>query len=300
MRDIITFGSAVVDVYVDVSVSEKGKELCLPLGDKILIDKINFTTGGGGTNTAVAFSRLGLKAGFAGKIGDGRNAEIVLNDLKKDNVEFLGVQGKEETGYSIVLGGKKGSRTILTYKGINNSLKIKDLNLGKLKSKWFYFSSLMGDSFKTQEKLVSWAYKKGIRIAFNPSQYQAKLGAGKLRGILGKTDVLILNKKEARFLVKKGDLLSGLRALGPKIVCITEGKKGNVVYDGIKKYSGKVKKVKVVERTGAGDAFASGFVAGLIKGKKIEDSIKIGTANAESVIQKPGAKGGLLNWREIK
>ena len=150
------------------------------------------------------------------------------------------------------------------------------------------------------ERLVSWASKRGIKIAFNPSSYQVKQGKGHLKHILKKIDVLILNKEEAEMLVGKGDLLTKLRKLGPKIVCVTNGIKGNEVYDGINKYHGNTHvDVRCVERTGAGDAFASGFVAGLIKNRGIEDAIKIGSANAESVIQYPGAKNKLLKWGEV-
>lgn len=298
--DVITFGSAVVDVFVDVSLSERGGEFRLPIEDKLLIDRINFTTGGGGTNTAVSFSKLGLKAGFVGKLGRDENASIILRELKKEKVEFLGVQGKEEhTGYSVVLGGKKGDRTILTYKGINNFFKYNELSLGKLNADWFYFSSLIGESFKAMEKLSELAYRRGVKIAFNPSSYQAKMGVRKLGKILSRTDVLILNEEEARLLVPTQELLEGLHKLGPKIVCVTLGKEGNMVYDGINKYKSEAHRdIKSVERTGAGDAFASGFVAGLIRNRTIEEAIQIGSANAESVIQIPGAKNGLLSWND--
>ena len=295
---MISFGSAVIDVFVDVSLSEKGGEFRLPIEDKILIDKINFTTGGGGTNTSVSFSKMGLKAGFVGKLGEDENASIILRELKKEKVEFLGVKGKDgHTGYSVVLGGKSGDRTILTHKGINNSLKYNELNLERLSADWFYFSSLIGESFKVMERVVERAYKKGIKIAFNPSSYQAKMGARRLGKILRRTDVLVLNEEEGRALVPRGELLEGLHKLGPKIVCVTLGKNGNMVYDGISKYKSEAHRdIKSVERTGAGDAFASGFVGALIKNRTIEEAIQIGSANAESVIQIPGAKNGLLSW----
>ncbi len=298
--DVISFGSAVIDVFVDVSLSEKGGEFRLPIEDKILIDKINFTTGGGGTNTSVSFSKMGLKAGFVGKLGEDENASIILRELKKEKVEFLGVKGKDgHTGYSVVLGGKSGDRTILTHKGINNSLKYNELNLERLSADWFYFSSLIGESFKVMERVVERAYKKGIKIAFNPSSYQAKMGARRLGKILRRTDVLVLNEEEGRALVPRGELLEGLHKLGPKIVCVTLGKNGNMVYDGISKYKSEAHRdIKSVERTGAGDAFASGFVGALIKNRTIEEAIQIGSANAESVIQIPGAKNGLLSWND--
>ena len=104
-----------------------------------------------------------------------------------------------------------------------------------------------------------------------------------------------MNKEEASDLVGKRSF-SGLHALGPKIVCITDGANGNQASDGKKIYFVGARKIKVVERTGAGDAFASGFVACLIKTGKIEDAVRIGSLNAESVIKIRGAKNGLLGW----
>jgi ribokinase len=297
--DVVTFGSAVVDVFLDACSSQTGKDLKFRVGLKQSVDEIRFTTGGGGTNTAASFSNLGLKTGFAGKIGDGMNAGIILRELKKDGVHFVGSQGKEHTGYSVVLGCKDGGRVILTHKGVNNHLKFSDLNLKNVKSKWFYFSSLMGESFETQKRIVKWARKNKVKVAFNPSEYQCKM-KGKLKEVLENTDVIILNEQEARILVPKGDIFQGLGKLGPKIICVTKGKQGNIVSDGINIYESKGhKNIICRERTGAGDAFASGFVAALIKNKDIEEAIQWGSANAESVIQKPGAKNGLLNTREI-
>jgi len=109
-------------------------------------------------------------------------------------------------------------------------------------------------------------------------------------------DVLILNKEEGELLVgkKQKDLLESLHDLGPKIVVVTDKNKLISCYNGIKKYYLKPNKVKVVERTGAGDAFASGFVAGLIANKSIEESLKLGLKESESVIRYFGAKNKLL------
>lgn len=299
--DVITFGSAVVDVYVDANLDLKKKEMCVPIGSKMLIEKLNFTIGGGGTNSAVSFSRLGLRTGFAGKIGDGHNAGIVLRELKKDKVEFIGVQGKEHTGYSVILGDKVGDRTILTYKGINNLLKFSELKKSKLKAKCFYFSSLMGESFKTQEKLVKYARKNKIKVAFNPSEYQVKSGIKNLKRILEYTDILVLNEDEAKKLLPGKEFMREIFQHGPKIVAVTMGKKGAMVSNGIKKYFVEGhKNVVCRERTGAGDAFASAFVSGIISGESLEESLERGILNSESVIQTPGAKNGLLMLKELQ
>lgn len=301
MFDIITFGSAVVDVFVDTDIAEKKGAICYPAGSKILLKNLRFDVGGGGTNTAVAFSKLGFKTGYIGKIGDDSDGESVLEVLKKENVKFLGkIKSDSITGYSIILDSRSHERTILTYKGINDELKENEISFRNLKTKWLYLSSLLGESFKTQKNLVNYLHKKGTKIAFNPSEYIIKVLD--LKPILKFTEVLILNKEEAELLCKKNrarekDLLRGLSSLGPKIVVITDKDREILAYDGERKYSLIPHKVKVVERTGAGDAFASGFVAGKIAGKSIEESLRLGLQESESVIRHFGAKNGLIRRR---
>jgi ribokinase len=297
--DIITVGSAVVDAFVDTGIPQKGNNLVYPVGDKIVVENIWFGTGGGGTNTASAFSKLGMKTGFLGKLGEDNNANMIRDILLKSKVKFVGVRGKAPTGFSVVLDSKERNRTILTYKGANEDFGFNELHLERLKTKWFYFSSMIGRAFKMQEKLAAWANRKGIMVAYNPSSYITEDGVSGLRRILRHVDVLVLNKEEARHLIPKGDLFHGLNKLGPKVVCITYGKDGNGVCDRSFVYNSLPRKIKVVERTGAGDAFAAGFVAGWIKTNDVRKAMQIGSINAESVIQKPGAKEGLMNWSEI-
>ncbi len=298
MFDVITLGSAVVDVFLDTGIPERRHFIAYPVGTKIKVRDLKFATGGGGTNTAVSLSRLGLKTGYLGKIGRDSNGDLIFHELKTEKVTFLGKRDKGNTGFSVVLDSKEHNRTILTYKGANDKLKYSEVNLTKLKTKWFYFASLTGESFKTQEKIANYAIKKGMKIAYNPSSYQTNQGAKYLRNILDKTEVLILNKEEARMLVKFGNLLKGLRKLGPNIVCVTNGRKNIVVYDGNHCYTAKPHDFIGKERTGAGDAFASSFLAGIIKGQPLDFCIQLASANSESVIQYFGAKNKLLHWNE--
>ncbi len=121
-----------------------------------------------------------------------------------------------------------------------------------------------------------------------------------MKGLLKNVFVLILNEEEAETLVGKNKMFDKMHALGPKIICVTKGEEGSLVSDGNSLYKAYSHKIKVRETTGAGDALASGFVFGLMKFNNVEKAIQIGTLNAESVIQKAGAKNGLLNWNEMK
>ncbi len=303
MYDIVTFGSAVVDVFVDTGIHEKKNTISYPVGAKILIKDLKFDIGGGGTNTAVAFARFGLKTGCICKLGDDENGRKILGLFKKEKIRFLGkIERNSMSGYSIILDSKEKSRTILTYKGLNNNLNFGEIDVRKIKTKWIYYSSLLGESFKSQKYLAEVLAERGVKLAFNPSDYLIK--EEDLSSLLKLCEVLILNKEEARMLADKykdneKDLLKKLGKLGPKIVVVTDKNKSISCYNSLnsKKYFLKPHKIKVVERTGAGDAFASGFVAGLVAGKGIEDSLKLGLRESEAVIRHFGAKNNLLRMK---
>ncbi|MCK5107665.1 MAG: carbohydrate kinase family protein [Nanoarchaeota archaeon] len=304
MYDVITFGSALVDTFVYTGMHEiknKGKKLiAYNVGEKFLITETEQFTGGGGSNTAVSFARLGLKTGIITKLGNDSVGEVVLKELKKEKVDFLGKKIKGRSAFSVVLDSFERDRTILTYKAITNDIGINDFKLKP--TKWLYFSSLMGESHKTQEKLAKIAKKKSIKIAYNPSSYQTSKGRKYLASMLKNTSLLVFNMEEARMISKKklvSDILIDLNKLGPETICITDGKEAVYVYDGTYFYKAKPHKMKVLERTGAGDAFASGFVAGIVNGKKVEEAIRIGITNSESVIKYRGAKNKLLKYNEV-
>lgn len=311
--DIITIGSATVDVFVKTASDEvidiktpKSEEIltCYPLGSKILIKDLQFMTGGGGTNTAVSFSRLGLKTAYLGNLGNDANGRKVIDELKKEKIDFIGTTGKQQTNYSVILDSIGHDRTILVYRDASEYLDFAGINRKNLKAKWFYFSSMTGKSFDAAVKLMDYANKNGIKVAYNPSTYQVKDGRKKLKPLLDRTDLLVFNREEAAILLGMNEkeeikkLLEGVRALGPKIVVITGGPKGAYCSDGINIYFITPRKVKIVETTGAGDAFASSFVAGLVKKGDIGFAMQLALANAESVIQYCGAKNKLLKWNE--
>ncbi|MEK6983401.1 MAG: carbohydrate kinase family protein [Nanoarchaeota archaeon] len=310
MYDVITVGSATVDVFAKTRYSElikiidpKGETdlLAYPSGTKILIDELEFTTGGGGTNVAVALSRLGHKVGFIGKLGDGTNADFIHRNLKKERIDLLCSHGKGNSGYSVILDTLEHDRTILTYKGINDDLRTRDIPYKELKSSWFYFSSMINESFHTLECIAEFADEQDIKVAFNPSAYLAEKGIAYLKRLISKTELLVLNKDEANLLVGKDTIqkvLFKLKDLGPKIAVVTDGKHELYVIDDKYIYTAKPPFVKIVDATGAGDAFAASFLCGIIRKNDIEFAIKLGVANAQSVVSHYGAKNILLTLNE--
>lgn len=269
--------------------------IAFPFGTKILINDLEHHTGGGGTNTAITFANAGLKTGFLGNIGEDHNGDKILKELKEHKIKFLGKrQGK--TGFSVILDAED-DRTILAFKGGNNLMPIEIERTKRLNAKNFYIASVTEDMFTLAKEVVR--TKNKAKIFFNPSSYMTKKGIKYLSPILKKTFCLILNVEEAELLTKHKGIKDNLKELSKiiitdGIVIITNASKGVYVYYNNKIYSAEAKKVKVKETTGAGDAFASGFVSAFINKKTIQTCIKAGLNNAENTIQHLGAKQGLL------
>lgn len=311
MFDVITVGSGTVDVFMETgsklftkeSVKKEHGGVVVPFGSKIVVDDLRFDVGGGGTNTAVTLKKLGLNVAWLGKVGNDRDSKTILNLMKKEKVNTkLVCKDSQKAGFSVILDAEGHDRTILAYKGSNNNLAFDEIKLKKLKTKWFYFSSMMEESYKTLEKLAEYAKDKGIMIAFNPSSYLVKKGKDFLSPLISKVDILVFNKEEAEILVGADTVVKMLRKvhdLGPRIVVITDGGNGAYCYDGKLVYRVHVHDVNVVEATGAGDSFAASFLAGIIIKKDIKTALKWGVANAESVIQYYGAKNKLLTYSEM-
>lgn len=308
MLDVITVGSGLIDLFLETGdrlfqkVKRGGKEdvVHVPFGSKIYIKEVRIDTGGGGTNTAVSFSKMGLRTGFIGLLGRDKNADRIVDELKKNKIKVLvKKRADRDNGFSVILDAKGHDRTILSYKGVSNGLG-KDMLPRMIKTKWFYFSTMLGKSYMTQKYLSEYAKRKDIKIMFNPSFYLAKKGVGFLRPILKNTEILILNVEESGY-ISKGSIekrLKSLMGLGPKIVIITDGPKGAYLLNEEMYYKIIPHNIKVIEATGAGDSFASGFLAGFIRTGEIERSMQIGLANAQSVITHFGAKNKLLKWEE--
>jgi len=338
MFDITTIGSATKDVFLlspDFKILRNDKNLgkkdfpeseaqCFPIGAKIKIERAVFLTGGGSTNAATTFSRQDLETAALVRLGNDENADYILEKIKKEKISPLVIKDKKKgSDYSTILLNSSGERTVLIYYGASSGLSVSEIPFGKMKSKWVYIAP--GDIFYgTIEKIFNHFHKSKTLIAFNPSRKFIDLGLKKLKPLLDQTEVLILNLEEGAVLTgidykKEKEIFEKLDMVKKRIVVMTNGPKGVVVSDGRNIYRAGVFSGKIVDRLGAGDAFGSGFVAGLIRqiencksarpagGLKIENlppkaveyAIRLGSANAASVVGKIGAKEGILTKREF-
>lgn len=296
-------GSATVDYFA--TVHEKLRSVSY--GQKVLVKDLEVFTGGGGSNAAVGLARLGLKSAYLGKLGKDGAGETILAEFKKEGVKAIPVKSSSDapTAISFVLKSEQErDRIIYAYKGAADELRFTDFNEKKLTADWIYMGTLMGEAFKTAEKIVNICCRKKIKILFNPSTYLAGKGKKFLQTILKNTEILILNKEEAQLLCGKKEeislLLPELKRLINGVVVITNGPLAVAAYDGKKIYWQKPPQVKVVHTAGAGDAFNAGFLAGYVYTGRIDKGLRLGVFNAGEVIQHYGAKNNLMYLDQAK
>lgn len=320
MYDVITFGSITWDIFLEspkkgwqVLKSKKFismKGTCFNLGSKFDVGGISFASGGGGTNTATSFNNQGFKTAFFGGVGGDIAGREVIERLGNSGIDCSLVikKNSEATNHSIILNmGSDKDRTILVYRGASETITKKDIPWNKLNAKWFYLAPLSGELAEITKDIVDFAKVNDIKVAFNPGNSQLELD--NIEDIIEKVDVLILNQEEASMLTKipfakEKMIFEEIDQMCPGIAIMTKGPDGAIVSDGTYLYMVRSPKIKVVDRTGAGDSFGSGFISGLIRYNDIEEAIQLGMANAISCLQKTGAKNGLLKkgdkYKKIK
>lgn len=307
---VLTFGAATQDVFLTGEALHARRVVHtrdyveqFPLGVKVDIEAVYYDTGGGATNAAVTFARQGLDVGYVGKIGHDPAGTEVTRALTHEGVALdrMVVDPKRSTGFSAILVAAGGERTILVHRGASHELKTRDVAIGTLEADWFYISSLAGN-FDLLGRLLRHAHHHGIRVALDPGNAEL-VEIDKLRALLGLVTVIKANAQELAALFGGTDLKDTVsRAHGrcPYVVG-TNGPIGSYAAVAGKLYqAGAYRKVRAVDRTGAGDAFGSGFVAALAKGQVVEDALSLGSANATSVIAQFGAKTGILKTGQIK
>ncbi len=304
--DIITFGSAVVDIFVKSDAISIEKNLpqdiiYLTKGSKNEINQSLITSGGGATNSSVSFSRLGLKSACTALFGQDELSAFILKDLKADKIstKYLIQSPKQATDFSVILVSGDGARTILTQRGLSR-LEKHHISWPKLKSSWFYISSLEGN-LDLLELLIGYARENQIQIALNPGSRE--LSNPSIKNLLPHLDFLLLNQQEAETLTgfssEDSSFWPKLKSFKSKIIAVTKGRQGAHISTSTQTLFSPIILTNVIDETGAGDAFGSTFVAGLIQDKNLNQCLNMALKNSASVVSHLGAKPGLLKKSKI-
>ncbi len=312
--DVLAVGDVVTDAFIklldDQAVSYEnanGKWLTMPFATKLPFDHAEVIEAvGNASNAAVAFAKLGLKSGFVTNVGGDQHGRDMINALHQAKVDtrFVHINPDKKSNYHYVLWYKE-ERTILIkheeYDYHWPHLSPKEL------PKWVYFSSISQHALSMHDDIADWLERNPeINMAFQPGTFQIEAGAERLAKLYQHSAVLIVNREEAAKISggkadNINDLFARLHKLGPKMVVITDGPAGAYASDGNQKLKMPPypDPAPPFERTGAGDAFSSTFVAALAKGNSIEGALQWAPINSMSVVQKVGAQAGLLTEQEI-
>jgi sugar/nucleoside kinase (ribokinase family) len=306
--DVVTIGGAVRDFTFYLELEKDSKSICFLPGTKINIKEAYFTTGGGACNVAVGLANFGFKVAVVIRVGKDHSGQAILERLKEKKVDtrFVQIDEKIHTGISLIIHPKGGERIILTYRGANDNLKITNPKTQIPNSNWIYIASLSGKNWeKLLNKIFSLKFKNlDLKIAWNPGILQIQKGKEKLARFLKNTEVLILNRYESAILSGKSEkniplILKSLYQLGPKILVITCGKDGAFVMDKDNIIYQPAHPTKVIDTTGAGDSFSSGFLAGLILFNNLKKALRLGILNSAANLNKIGAQEGLLTKKDL-
>lgn len=302
---VLSIGKTVQDVFLtsdEFDPHTEGKHVYthLPLGLKLEVDHVTFDTGGNAGNVAVTFARQGLESEYMWTLGNDPASETIMRVLDKEGVSTNLVVHKDkyQAGYSTILIATNGERTILNHRGISTGPTGNDLNFDVFSEfDWIYPTSLANGGVALLEKIVTKAHEAETKVMLNPAGPELA-EPHKLKTILEDVEILCVNREEMQKLVH-GQTLEELVRHGLNlvpVVIVSDGPNGVVASDGKTIVTaGMYEDVKVVDRTGAGDAFASGFLSQWAQGKSLKESIIFASANSTSVVTKIGAKTGILH-----
>ncbi len=332
MSDIITIGSATMDVFVEcddaniVSVRKKDKKseyMSYQYGAKVEISDFASQVGGGGVNTATNFANLGFSTGAIFKVGDDIYSQGLFRFFKDKNIDLSSViqDKKDSTGFSVILTSFEGDRTVLAHRGANAHIKKSEINFDAIKeAKFLYIAPLNGDSNKVLDDIVNFAKDNGVYVCFNAGSTGIKKGFNYLKKILSSAQIVVLNKEEASMATgitlrpdtkdekfshqmvhpDLKEMFNKLKVSEYQLIVITDGGAGAYAYDGKKYYYCPCFDGPVTSTLGAGDAFASTFCASLHKfDSNIEKSLIAASINSAGVVSEFGATAGLLTFDEI-
>jgi sugar/nucleoside kinase (ribokinase family) len=313
--DILSVGDVVTDAFIKLFddeekvIHEKNGEtwLAIPFGTKIPFQDVDVIEGvGNASNGAVAFARIGMRTGFVTNVGGDQYGRDIINALGKNHVDtrFVRINPDKKSNYHYVL-----------WYGAERTILIKheeyDYHWPHLRPsetpRWMYFSSISKGAIPYHNDVADWLEANpSVHLAFQPGTFQMEAGAERLKRIYRRSSILILNREEAVTVgggnhADINDLFDKLHALGPQVVVITDGPAGAYASDGMQRLKMPLypDPKPPVDRTGAGDAFASTFVAAAAKGMSLEDALRWAPINSMSVCQAVGAQAGLLSEKEL-
>jgi ribokinase len=315
--NVLTIGETTIDAFMKLAHASQSVHLdsgtgmlSFKHGDKIDVARYDFSLGGNATNVAVGLNRLGVKATLCSETGDDEFSIKIRNALARENIERVMVkQIPGPSSFAVIL-NYKGDRTVF----VQDVQREHDVDYSEVEADIVYLTSMGREWQEPYKKAVEFAKEHNSKLVFNPGSRQIHEGSETVHFVLKHTHTLFINKEEGEHLLfgeKKVDssndkeyiqeLMEKLQKLGPEIVVMTNGKNGSYSLDAQRHvHFQDLFPGEIVERTGAGDAFTSGFLASTINGGNVSEAMQWGAINASSVVGHIGAQDGLLTIEEME
>ncbi len=311
---ILAIGDIFTDAFIQLSEDsaridtdlDGSERLSLPFGAKPSYDKVDIVKAvGPSPNAAISCARIGLDVGLMAWLGSDEAGKESLAHLAEESVDtkmMITEQDKKSSYWYVLRYG--ADRTML----VKSEQYAYEWQAPERAPDWIYLAYIGADSWDLHEKLLAYLREnQDVKLAFQPGTFHFKWGVEKLRSIYGRSHIVVMNREEAVDVTGRShdslkDLFEGLHALGPKVVVITDGPDGSYASHDGKMFSipNYPDPAPPVDRTGAGDAFASTIVAALALGESIETALTWAPINSMNVVQKIGAQAGLLRREEIQ
>ena len=296
--DVVGFGALNVDMLFKVNRLARAEE-------ESFIEDYTEACGGSAANTTVGLARLGCKVGFIGKVAGDREGKLQLDCFSAEGVDTNGIIKAEQGKSGSVLGfvDKKGARALYINSGVNDTIKFEEIKPDYAsQAKFLHLTSFVGEkSLQTQKQLLT-TLSSDVKVSFDPGAVYARKGYSAIEPIIKKTYVFMPNSFELEQLTGESDYCKGADFMigrGVKIVAVKLGSAGCYVTDGRERLRIEPFKVKVVDTTGAGDAFCAGFLFGLIKNKSLSECGRLANFVASRCVMQMGARAGLPYAKDL-
>ena len=270
-------------------------------GEEIGIYSVSEQPGGSAANTIAALARLGIKTGFIGRVGDDADGAYLRSEMAKEGVDIQGIEvARGRTGSAIVLVDPGGERSMYVHPGVNDALSLTPENISYVKSaRYLHLSSFVGETvIDVQREILD---RSKAEISFAPGMLYVRRGLDTLSGIISNARVVFLNRDEIEILTGSGYRKGAgeLNEIGAEIVVVTLGGDGCYIRTSDAEVSVPSFAARVVDTTGAGDAFCAGFLYGLLADEPLGVCGRLGNFVAAKCIEAVGAREGLPRIFEI-
>ncbi len=307
MYDCVTIGDIALDRFLklsDVTIRPSDTnpgnfDMVLELGQKLPVQEVIESVGGNACNVAVGMHNLGQSVAIIANLGTDQDSETILSHLHGQGIttDYITRTTDEHTNSSTIL-SIKGERTVLSYHA-ERTYKLPPIP----RTNCIYLTSMGIGCDSLVQQVLSHVKEHHLSLAFNPGSYFMKHKIGMIQKILPQVKILFVNKEEAQAITGKRDeehiphLIQELLTKGVEIVALTDGVHG--AYVGVEHSLQYLRPLPqsgpIAETTGAGDAFASGFMSAYLSGKSLDVALQYGIANSGSVIRETGSTHGLLS-----